>query len=83
MRSSIQACGHLRDKGYSFECEIVGGTEDIYMNYYLELKKLVRSLGLETQVRFLGSLPFSEVLEKYSQADIFVLPCVIAEDGGR
>src|SRR6185295_15360581 len=79
----LQACARLREGGHSFECEIVGGTEDIYMNYYLELKKLHRNLALENQVRFVGSLPFKAVLKKYSQADIFILPCVIAEDGSR
>ena len=79
----LRACATLRDKGYSFECEIVGGTEDIYMNYYLEVKKLCRQLGLERWVRFSGSVPFKKVLDRYGQADIFTLPCVIAADGSR
>ena len=79
----LQACANLRDQGYDFDCEIVGGTEDIFMNYYLDVKRLHRQLGLEGQVRFTGSLPFSAVLEKYARADIFVLPCVIAADGSR
>jgi glycosyltransferase involved in cell wall biosynthesis len=79
----LQACAILRDQGYDFDCEIVGGTEDIFMNYYLDVKRLHRQLGLERQVRFTGSLPFSAVLEKYACADIFVLPCVIATDGSR
>lgn len=79
----LRACAQLRAQGYDFDCEIVGGTEDIFMNYYLDVKRLHRQLGLERQVRFSGSLPFSAVLEKYAQADIFVLPCVIAADGSR
>lgn len=79
----IRACANLRALGYTFRFEIVGGTEDIYMNYYLGVKKLHKQLGLENEVRFLGSLPFAKVLEKYRESDIFVLPCVIASDGSR
>jgi glycosyltransferase involved in cell wall biosynthesis len=37
-------------------------------------KELQRSLGLEENVIFTGGLPFSELLEAYASADIFVLP---------
>ena len=79
----LKACADLRDRGFSFDCEIVGGSERTYMNYYLELKRLHRRLNLENAVRFVGPLSFKAVLEHYSQADIFVLPCVIAADGSR
>jgi glycosyltransferase involved in cell wall biosynthesis len=53
------------------------------MNYYLELKKLHRRLELEKEVRFLGAVPLRDVLKKYSETDIFILPCIIASDGTR
>jgi len=34
-------------------------------------------------VFFSGAQPFLGILERYKAADIFVLPCVIAEDGSR
>ncbi len=80
----IKACAILRNHGCSFHCEIVGGPENpTYMNYYVELKLLLRNLKLLDHVTMGGSAAFDRVLEKYGQADIFVLPCVIARDGAR
>ncbi len=80
----LEACKILRDGGYRFRCEIIGAPEvALDMNYYLSLKRLHVTLGLQDCVHFLGAKPFSEVLKKYGDADIFVLPCVIAEDGTR
>ena len=79
----LRACKILKDKGYSFKTTIIGGTENLYMNYYLTLKRIYRNLGLEECVFFLGSQPFTNVLKAYQNADIFVLPCVVAEDGSR
>ena len=80
----LKACKILRDRGCSFTCEIIGGPESpLFMNYYVALKKLHRRLQLEDCVRFLGTQRFEQVLEKYREADIFILPSVIAEDGSR
>jgi glycosyltransferase involved in cell wall biosynthesis/GT2 family glycosyltransferase len=80
----LKACKILRERGYSFRCEIIGGPEEpLYINYYLALRKLHRQLGLEECVFFLGAQSIDNVLEEYSNAHIFVLPCVIAEDGSR
>jgi glycosyltransferase involved in cell wall biosynthesis len=73
----------LKEQGYQFRGEIIGGADKRYMNYYLTLKKLHRRLGLEDRVFFFGAQPFSRVLEAYRNADIFVLPCVKAEDGSN
>ncbi len=40
-------------------------------------------LGLSQNCRFLGARPQGEVLSAYRQADLFVLPCRIGEDGDR
>ena len=80
----VKACKILRDRGHSFTCEIIGGPESpLFMNYYVELKKLHRRLQLEDCVFFPGTQRFEQVLEKYREADIFILPSVIAEDGSR
>ena len=44
---------------------------------------LVHEMQLEECVFFLGTQRFEQVLEKYREADIFILPSVIAEDGSR
>lgn len=80
----LKACKIVKDRGYSFKCEVIGGPEEpLYTNYYIELKKLRRELGLEDSVFFLGAQPFQNVLEKYISTDIFILPCVLAKDGSR
>ncbi|MCI0454152.1 MAG: glycosyltransferase [Candidatus Dadabacteria bacterium] len=80
----LKACKILKERGYTFRCEIIGGPEEpLYINYYLALKKLHRQMGLEECVFFLGAKSIDKVLEEYRNAHIFVLPCVIAEDGSR
>ena len=79
----LKAVKILKDKNYEFTCEIIGGPESLYMNYYISLKKLHKELGLSENVFFLEAQPFDKVLKHYNDADIFVLPCVVAEDGSR
>lgn len=79
----IRACKILRERGYTVRCEIIGGKVAAETNYYIELMKLRKALGLEEEVVFLGRQPFHRVLEKYQAADVFVLPAVTAKHGGR
>lgn len=74
----IEACRLLREKGLDFECRIVG---DGYMRDALETQ--IRDAGLTGQVRILGLMPREKVIEEYSQARLFVLPCVITARGDR
>jgi colanic acid/amylovoran biosynthesis glycosyltransferase len=79
----LQACAILRDRGLAFQCDIVGGAqvpED--SNTVVRLGRLHKSLELAGLVRFVGELPFSGILDAFQAADIFVLPCVVAADGG-
>lgn len=77
----MMACRILWDRGYPVRCEVIGSRVASDMNYYISLQRLRRALNLEKEVRFLGAQPFDRVLAKYREADIFVLPSVIAEDG--
>jgi glycosyltransferase involved in cell wall biosynthesis len=80
----LKACDILIKKGINFKCKIIGGTEQPrYGDYYYNLLKLKKDLGLEEYLNFEGVKPFEYTLEQYNSADIFVLPCVIAEDGSR
>ncbi len=80
----LKACKILKDRGYLFRCEIIGGTQEpLYTNYYIELKKLHKELGLKEYVFFSGAQPFNKVLEKYKSTDILILPCVISKDGSN
>jgi glycosyltransferase involved in cell wall biosynthesis/GT2 family glycosyltransferase len=80
----FEACRMLHESGYRFRCEIVGAPElPLYVNDYIEIMSLHRRLGIGDYVELLGPMPFSRVLERYAQADLFVLPCVVAKDGSN
>lgn len=74
----IRACALLRARGFAFRCEIVGeGPERA------RLTELITQLALEPVVTLVGALPNARVLERYPQASVFVLPCIVAENGDR
>jgi colanic acid/amylovoran biosynthesis glycosyltransferase len=74
----IGACRILAEKGYRFRCQIVG--EGPLRG---SLQSLIDQNGLGGRVELVGSV-FQERIKDYlGRADIFALPCVIAEDGDR
>jgi glycosyltransferase involved in cell wall biosynthesis len=80
----LDACALLRERGLSFTCDIIGGPEEpLYKAYWLRLQRKHAALGLEDTVFFRGALPFRAVMSAYRDADVFVLPCVVAKDGRR
>ena len=74
----IMACALLRQKLHDFECVIVG--EGPMRD---ELERLITEQGLSGTVRLVGSVPQEGLIGFYHEAWIFVLPCVIADDGRR
>jgi glycosyltransferase involved in cell wall biosynthesis len=79
----IEACRIIKERGYGVTCELIGGRVAAETNYYIRLQKTRKRLGVENEVVFLGRRPFADVLKKYGEADIFVLPAVTASHGGR
>lgn len=80
----LQACALLRERGLEFCCEIIGAPEEpAYASYWVQVKRLYKQLALQDTVEFLGGQPFEAILQTYACADLFVLPCVIADNGGR
>jgi glycosyltransferase involved in cell wall biosynthesis len=79
----IAAVQILKEAGHAIRCEVVGGRLPQEINYYLKLQRLRRDLDVETEVTWTGAVPFDRVLEKYHDADLFVLPAVMASDGRR
>lgn len=74
----LEACRLLRGWGYEFECQIIGEGPLRSM-----LEEQIHCLRLEGMVALCGPLPHAEVIRKYQQAAIFVLPSVTAADGDR
>jgi glycosyltransferase involved in cell wall biosynthesis len=61
-----------------FRCEIIGEGPQRQ-----ELQALVDRLGLADRVVLNGALPFPEVVARYRRASVFVLPCIVTEEGDR
>jgi glycosyltransferase involved in cell wall biosynthesis len=72
----------LEGKGVDLKCEIVGGLPENDA-YHETLERLILDLGLKDKMTLSGSQPLEFVMKKYREADIFVLPCVVAQNGGR
>ena len=68
----------LREKGYQFTCEIIGDGAERQ-----KLSALIQELDLADTVTLRGALPHADVLREYPKATIFVLACIVAEDGNR
>ncbi len=64
----IKACKLLTDNNELFKLHIVGKAKEY--DYFLEL---VKNLNLERHVEFHGNVPHDKIVEKYSNADAFVL----------
>ena len=74
----IRACHLLAERGHRFRCCIVG-----YGPLQAEMESLIRELGLEDIVTLAGKKTLEEVVGLYQEADIFTLPCQVAQDGDR
>ncbi|MDY6876431.1 MAG: glycosyltransferase family 4 protein [Chloroflexota bacterium] len=72
----IKGCRALRDQGHNFTCQIVGQGPQRQ-----ELEILIKQLALEDTVTLCGALRHEEVIKKYSQATMFVLPCIMSKIG--
>lgn len=78
LRYLVEACGVLRDRGTDFRCEIVGDGPQRD-----ELRSLIERLKLADRVVLTGPQPFPEVVRRYRQASVFVLPCIVTDEGDR
>ena len=66
----IRALPQIVEKAaHNFEIEIVGDGP-----HHGELLRLAENLGVSSHIHFTGSVPYSELPEKYRNADIFTLP---------
>jgi glycosyltransferase involved in cell wall biosynthesis len=74
----VEACRLLRERGAGFRCWIVGkGAERA------RLEAMIRRHGLRGRVELLGPHTQAEIVARYREADLFVLPCLVAGDGNR
>lgn len=74
----LVACQVLQTAGIDFHCNIVG-----YGPLQGQLEKQIQDLGIGERVTLVGKLTQDKVIEQYRQANTFVLPCQVTEDGDR
>lgn len=74
----IRACKLLNERGRAFHCIIIGEGEERNT-----LEKMAANFSLGEKVAFLGAQPQSEVKRILQKASLFVLPCIIGDDGNR
>ncbi|ELY87075.1 glycosyltransferase [Natrinema altunense] len=74
----IEAINDLVEKGYNLEYHIIGtgDREDL-------LRQQVQKYGIGDHVKFLGNVSDETLQKELNDASIFLLPCVIADDGDR
>lgn len=74
----LDACRILRDNGISYRCTIVGGGEQHQM-----LEGRIAEYELDGLVDLAGAVRHEAVFKYLEETDLFVLPCVISDDGWR
>lgn len=74
----IRACRRLVDQKQEFVCHIIGLGPNRQ-----KLEALIAELGLQGIVKLCGGLPHEKVIEQYSHATIFAIPCIRGDDGNR
>lgn len=78
LEDGLRACALLR---LPFHWRIVGPVLPAFRAYHERLLRLRAQLGLESRVTFAGALPAERALREYADADVFLLPCVIEDNG--
>ena len=74
----IQACKILKDSGLSFHLTLAGdGPRKILFKY------LTRKLGLNELISFPGFIPYNQVSDLFSSADVFVVSSAVHSTGER
>jgi glycosyltransferase involved in cell wall biosynthesis len=75
----LKILSHLRNKGVSFECRIVGGGPLEH-----DLRSRLRELSLGQNVQLIGVLPYTETaLLQRQWADVLLFTGLVAQDGDR
>ncbi|NUC72762.1 glycosyltransferase [Haloterrigena sp. SYSU A558-1] len=75
---AIEAVAELIEQGYNIEYHIIGTGERKE-----SVQTRICELGIEDHVKFLGHVSDDELRSELHDAELFILPCVIASNGDR
>jgi glycosyltransferase involved in cell wall biosynthesis len=79
----VEACSRLREKGYRFECRIIGAGGGKGDRYAETVRSLIEQLQLDETVTLHPAVTQEELLDIYREAVAFALPCQVVDDGDR
>ena len=74
----LEACHQLKQAGIDFRCRIVG-----FGPLKEALEAQIDELDIGDRTHLVGKLTQDKLIEEYHQADVFVLPCQVTDDGDR
>jgi glycosyltransferase involved in cell wall biosynthesis len=74
----VEACRILADRGVAFQCQVVG-----YGQLHDKLEKMIVRLALRDRVFLPGKMTQDRLAGLYPRADLFVLPCLVLENGDQ
>jgi colanic acid/amylovoran biosynthesis glycosyltransferase len=74
----LAACRHLMEHGVDFRLQLAGDGPQRRL-----LTALVQEYALGDRVNFLGHVPHNQVPDLFQEADLFIMPCVVARRGDR
>lgn len=72
------ALSRIKERNIRFEHVLIGDGDDRE-----KILELINHLDLQEQCKWLGTKTHTEVLDQFKRADLFVLPCQVAENGDR
>ncbi|MBV0900407.1 glycosyltransferase [Haloarcula salina] len=75
---AIEGISELLDRGYNLKYHIVGTGR-----LESDLRQQVNENCIEDHVEFLGHVTDSQLQQEFNEAELFILPCVIASNGDR
>ena len=74
----IEACRHLKARGLAFRCSIVG-----WGPLRDSMAAQIAELSLQAEVQLCHEMTQNQLIDFYQTGDIFVLPCILTDDGDR
>lgn len=69
VQAALHAAARAKDVGVSIRLVIIGNGPE-----RKPLETLARTLGIEREIRFLGTIPQTQVIEELQQGDIYLFP---------
>ena len=74
----LEAASILRERGHEIQVRVAGGGP-----LYDDLRATVAKRSMSAYFELMGSQPQERIRELMHEADLFVLPCVVAKSGDR